>query len=144
MPSWMGDGQDVGEVEPCSCWGPQAPQDRGQLAESAGSTLVSCALQDLPCGNASGCVHKAQMPSRGKEWEGNCTEVCRPNCLSHCLDRDLPAASFCSQHLPSFAPISSGHILPLAAGYGGTSHLCVVEIMLKPENIAWWALFFSA
>lgn len=36
--------------------------------------------------------------------------------LSHSLDRDLPASSFCSQHLISFAPISSGHVLPLAVG----------------------------
>ena len=75
------------------------------------------------------------------------TEYVSNDFLFHARSLKLPhkkSASFCSQHLLSFAPISSGHVLPLAAGDGGTSYLRVAELTLKPQNIALWALFFSA
>lgn len=73
----LDDSQDVGGADPCSHQGPQASQGQG----SAGSNPKSCALQDLPCGNASGCVHKAQTPGRVKEQERNCIAEHRPDCF---------------------------------------------------------------
>ena len=129
---------------PALAGGHRLPGPRGSWRRVLAAPLWAVRFRTFPVEMPLVVCTRPKHQAGERNGKGTASRYINLTALSHCLDRELPTASFCSQHLLSFAPISSGHVLPLAAGDGGTSYLRVAELTLKPQNIALWALFFSA
>lgn len=85
---------------------------RAQLAAAPRAEHFRTFPVEMPLAACTRLKYQAGKRNR----KGTASQSIDLTTLCDCIARDLPAASFCSQHLRSFAPIPSGHVLPLAGG----------------------------